>query len=155
MVKKVILFFDVVVTGLVAGTIFGVWIGYNPIGLSAEVYVTQQQHAIGALNVLMPILGLIAIVSTLISAFLRKQDKLLLSILLLAAVLLILSALVTRFGNQPINAIVLTWDLASIPSEWAALRDQWWKYHVVRTLATMVAFACIAWVSVSERRPNV
>src|SRR6187455_1746421 len=70
MIKKVILFVDVVVTGLIAGIIFGVWIGYNPMGFSADVYVAQQQNAIRGLNVLMPILGLIAIVLTLVAAFL-------------------------------------------------------------------------------------
>jgi uncharacterized membrane protein len=152
MMKKVILFADVVVTGLIAGIIFGVWIGYNPFSLSAEVYVAQQQHAIRAFNVLMPILGLIAIVLTLVSTFLRKRNKLVFSMLLLAAVLLILSGLVTRFGNQPINAVVMTWDLSSIPKEWEQFRDDWWQYHIVRTLATILAFALIAWAAVFERR---
>jgi hypothetical protein len=155
MAKKVILFFDVVVTGLIAGIIFGVWIGYNPSGFSAEVYVAQQQNAISALNVLMPILGLIAIVLTLVSAFLRKRNMLVFSMLLLGAVLLILSGLVTRFGNQPINAIVMTWNLSSIPKEWEQLRDEWWQYHVVRTLATTLAFTLIAWAAVFERRADI
>jgi hypothetical protein len=154
MVTKAILFFDVVVTGLIAGIIFGIWVGYNPIGLSAEAYVAQQQNAIRSLNVLMPILGLVAIVLTLASALLRRQDKLVFFILLLGAFLMVLSGLVTRFGNQPINAIVITWSLSSIPQEWEQLRDQWWQYHVIRTVSTNLAFTLIAGAAVFGRRPN-
>jgi hypothetical protein len=154
MARKVFLFLDVLVTGLIAGIVFGISLGYNPVGLPAEAYVAQQQNAIRALNVLMPILGLIAAVLTLVSAFLRKREKPVFYILLFSALLLLLSGLVTRFGNQPINAIVITWDLSSIPSEWEQLRDQWWQYHIIRTLLTVLAFTLIAWVAVFERRPN-
>jgi uncharacterized membrane protein len=93
-------------------------------------------------------------VLTLVLAFLRKQEKPVFYILLLSALLLIVSGAVTRFGNQPINAVVITWNLSSIPGEWAQLRDQWWHYHIIRTLSTILAFTLLAWAAVFERRPN-
>lgn len=152
--KQLIKFFDVVLTGLIAGIIFGIWIGYNPQQLSAVAYVEQQQNAIRALNVLMPILGLISIILTVVYAILCKGDKLNRSLLLVAAALLILSGIITRFGNQPINAIVITWDLGHIPDNWTELRDKWWTFHIIRTLSTLTSFALIVWVAISDRNKN-
>jgi hypothetical protein len=61
--------------GLVAGTLFGIWIGYNPQNLSAQTYIEQQQSVIKALNTLMPLLGLIAIILTVISAFMQRGNQ--------------------------------------------------------------------------------
>ena len=110
---------------LIAGTIFGIWIGYNSQNLSSPTYIEHQQSVIKALNTLMPILGLITIVLTVISAFLQKDNKIIFISLLVATVLSIISGLVTRFGNQPINGIIMSWNKADVPSNWTELRDKW------------------------------
>ena len=119
--------------------------------MSAVAYVEQQQNAIRALNVLMPVLGLVSIILTVAFAILCKGDKLGRSLLLTAAVLLVIGGLVTRFGNQPINAIVITWDLNNIPTTWTTLRDNWWTFHIIRTLTTLAGFALIVWVTINDK----
>ena len=146
----IIRFLNILMAGLIAGTIFGIWIGYNPQNLSAPTYVEHQQSVIKALNTLMPILGLITIVLTVISAFMQKDNKIIFISLLVAAVLLIISGLVTRFGNQPINAIVMTWNKADVPSNWTELRDKWWSWHIIRAVTTIVAFCLIVWTSMQK-----
>jgi hypothetical protein len=69
---------------LVAGTIFGIWQGYNPNDLSAPTFIEQQQSVITDLNTLMPILGLITILLTLTSAIIHKKEKMTFIILLVA-----------------------------------------------------------------------
>jgi hypothetical protein len=140
--KQIIQFSDIALTGLI-------WLGYNPENLSAVTYVEQQQNTIRALNVLMPILGLVSILLTIVYAVLSKQDKLSRNLLLIAVSLLIAGGLITRFGNQPINAIVITWDLNNIPDTWTALRDKWWTFHIMRTVSTIMAFALIVWVTIN------
>jgi hypothetical protein len=149
--KQIIQFSDIVLTGLIAGIIFGIWLGYNPEGLSAVTYVEQQQSTIRALNVLMPILGLISIILTIVYAVICKREKLKRNTLLLATGLLIVSGLITRFGNQPINAIVITWNLDNIPDIWATLRDNWWTFHVIRTFSAIAAFILIVWVTINNK----
>lgn len=149
--KQLIKFLDVILTGLVAGIIFGIWIGYNPQSLSSVAYVEQQQNAIRALNVLMPVLGLISIILTVAYAFLCRGDKLNRNLLFAAAVFLIASGVITRFGNQPINAVVITWDLDSIPDNWTELRDRWWTFHIMRTLSALTGFALIVWVTINDK----
>ena len=66
MVTRIIRFFNVIMVALVSGTIFGIWIGYNPKNLSAPTFIEQQQNVITNLNTLMPILGLMAIINGII-----------------------------------------------------------------------------------------
>lgn len=149
--KQLIKFIDVILTGLIAGIIFGIWIGFNPQNLSAVAYVEMQQNAIRALNVLMPILGWISVILTVTFAIQCKGEKLHRTLLFTAVALMIIAGLVTRFGNQPINAIVITWDLNNIPNTWTELRDKWWTFHIIRTLSAMASFALIVWVVINDK----
>jgi hypothetical protein len=144
---RIIQFMNIVMAALVTGAIFGIWIGYNPKGLSAPTFIEQQQSAITALNTLMPLLGLITILLTITSAILHKKNKTTFSLLLIAAVFLIFSGLITRFGNQPINSIVMTWAMHTPPVNWEDLRDEWWVYHQFRTLTAFIGLCLIVWAS--------
>ena len=143
---------NIIFAALIAGGMFVIWAGYDPATLSPSTYVEQQQNAIRALNVVMPVLGAIAIALTLVSAFLRRKDRTVFVLLVVAAAFLIISAVVTRFGNQPINALVMSWDIARPPANWTELRDQWWGFHRLRTLCGLIALALIAWTSINPGR---
>jgi len=150
MTTLIIRFLNITMAALIAGTLFGIWIGYNPKSLSATTYMEQQQSVIKAINTLMPLLGLITIILTLTSAFLQKDNRGVFITLLIAAVFLISSGLITKFGNQPINSQVMAWDKTNIPSNWAELRDKWWSYHIIRTFTAIVALCLIVWSSMRK-----
>ena len=143
-------FLNIILVALVSGVQFGIWVGYNPQTFSASTYVEQQQGAIRGLNTLMPVLGLVSVLLTLFSAFQQKDDKSTFYVLLTGAALLIVSGLVTRFGNQPINRVVMTWTADSIPADWAAWRDRWWSFHIIRTLASLLALLLIVWSALKK-----
>jgi uncharacterized membrane protein len=140
---------------LVVGTGFGVWLGYDPRDLTAAVYVAQQQHAIRALNVTMPVLGAITIVLTIATAVLARGQRVELTLLLAAAACLIAALLITRFCNQPINAIVRTWSPEAPPSNWMQLRDTWWQWHVLRTFVALAGLSCLIAANVVWRGADV
>jgi hypothetical protein len=150
MTTHIIRFLTLLMAGLVAGTLFGIWIGYNPKNLSVNTYVEYQQGAIKALNTLMPILGLISVILTVIAAILQKQDQFVFVILIIASGFLIISGLITKFGNQPINSIVMTWSKDSIPTNWSDLRDKWWLLHKLRTLTAFISFCLIIWSNIRK-----
>ncbi|MEH6764590.1 MAG: DUF1772 domain-containing protein [Aequorivita antarctica] len=150
MTIQIIRFSNIIMAALVAGTVFGIWIGYNPNALSAATFIEQQQNVIIALNTLMPLLGLITILLTLASAFLRRKEKMAFLVLLVASAFLILSGLITKFGNQPINSIVMTWDMNSPPNNWMELRNKWWFYHEIRTLTAFIGLCLIVWTSMKR-----
>jgi len=141
-------FANIIFAASIAGGLFVIWAGYDPATLSPPTYVEQQQNAIRGLNVLMPVLGAFAIALTLVSAFLQRINRRVCVLLIVAAGFLIIAGLVTRFGNQAINAIVMTWDMANPPANWTGLRDQWWGFHKLRTISALIALCLITWTSV-------
>lgn len=120
-------------TALLVGTMFGIWLGFNPAALSAGAYVEMQQNTIRALNVVLPALGLACIVLTVALAVVTRKDERARSLLAVAALCLLAAGLITRFANQPINALVMTWSAQAPASNWAELRDTWWHWHTLRT----------------------
>jgi uncharacterized membrane protein len=141
---------NLVCAALLAGGMFVIWAGYDPASLSPSTYVEQQQNAIRALNVLMPVLGAMTILLTLSSAFLQRKSRATFVLLIVAAAFLVMSGLVTRFGNQPINDLVMTWDIARPPADWTELRDQWWGFHRLRTICGVIALVLISWTAAKK-----
>lgn len=143
-------FLNLLLAALVAGTMFGIWLGFDPRSLSASTYVEHQQNTILALNILMPLLGLFTILLTLLSAFLQRVNKVNMFILLVAAGLFIISGLITRFGNQPINSMMMNWDVNNPPANWTQLRNQWWSLHTLRTLTGSIGLCLIILASIKR-----
>jgi uncharacterized membrane protein len=138
---KVIRFALVLLLALLVGSMFCIWVGFNPAALSASAYVEQQQNAIRSLNTLFPVMGGICILLTVALAVPFTADSRYRYLLVASAVLMAVAALVTRFANQPINAVVMTWSPQSPPAYWQQLRDQWWHWHIVRSIAGIGALA--------------
>ncbi len=143
MVFIVVEFASMLFAALLAGAMFCVALIFNPKGLDATTYITLQQQAIQTLNSALPALGAATILVTIAASVLGREDRGRL-ILLIAAVFLFLAAgLITRFLNQPINAIVMTWRSDAPPSNWTTLRDEWWRWHLIRFLAGTVGLGLV------------
>jgi len=137
---NVVRFVLILTLALLVGAMFGIWAGFNPVNFSATAYIEQQQNAIRSLNTLFPVMGAMSIVLAVGLAIAAKERST--RLLLAGAVIcLFVAAVVTRFGNQPINAVVITWSVQNIPPQWTELRDTWWHWHVVRTLAGIAGLA--------------
>jgi len=137
----VLRFVILLLMSLVVGTMFGVWIGFDPSGVSAATYVEQQQHTIRALNTLMPALGAACIALAAALAVRTRSNTGSRYLLIAAIACLVVAGLVTRFANQPINAQVMTWSAVAPPANWMELRDMWWHWHILRTVAGIAALS--------------
>ncbi len=138
MLPRVLMFVDVLWMSLVIGTMFGIWLGYNPKPFSAPSYVEIQQNSIRSMNVQLPLMAAAGIVLTLVLAYLTRTNPGQMWLLVGAIMFFIAAGIVTRFLNQPINAVVMTWNTASLPDNWMELRDQWWRWHIVRTVLGII-----------------
>jgi uncharacterized membrane protein len=156
MALNIVRFVLLVLMGLLVGSMFGILVGYNPATLSASAYVEQHQNAVRSLNTLFPVIGGICIALTAVLAAGSGANRRVRYLLVAAVLLMLVAALVTRFGNQPINAVVMTWSTQVQPAHWEQLRDQWWQWHVVRTIAAFLAFSSVvvAVLSTSNVRAN-
>src|SRR5665647_2560193 len=108
MTTSIIRFLNIILASLLAGTSFGIWIGFNPMNLSPSAYIEQQQNMLQSLRTLMVSLIVFTTIITILSAYLQKHDKSTFIFLILAAVFFIACILITRFGNKPIDDIVIT-----------------------------------------------
>ena len=156
---KIVRILALVAGGLVVGAMFGIWRGYNPSDLSASASVEQHQQAVRGLNVLLPGLGAVTIVFTIAVAVQVRHRRLAVLTFALAALLFGISGIVTRTRNQPINRIVMRWDARTPPPEWIAMRQEWWRWHRVRTFAGMAGFFLLAvgavcWPAPDRKEPN-
>jgi len=136
-------FLNLLLAALTAGAMFGFWLSHNPAGLSPAVYVAQQQNGIRALNVKMPLLGGFTVLLTFGAAVLARGDGTRFGLLLAAGCCFLAAGLITRFLNQPINAIVMTWSPEAPPPNWDQLRDTWWRWHLVRTAGGIVGLSLL------------
>jgi asparagine N-glycosylation enzyme membrane subunit Stt3 len=143
-------FVSLFLTALLVGTMFGIWLGYNPVALSSSAFIEMQQNAIRALNVSMPVLGLICIILTAALAALTKTDKRARWLLITAALCLVAAGLITRFANQPINAVVMGWSAQAPAGDWTELRDTWWQWHTLRTMAAVIGFGLALFAAVGR-----
>ena len=155
--KTTVKYINLTLGFILVGVMLFIWLKLNPAGLSASEYLERQQAMIQNLNTPMPILGAATILLALISAGLRRSDRRALLLLLIAAALLVGSGVITRFCNQPINAQVMTWNVDALPANWESLRDEWWRWHIVRTVLALVAMVILTagyWGSSERITPN-
>lgn len=119
---------------LITGSMFGIWRGYNPASFSPATFVEMHQGAVRGLNSLLPAMGLACMVTVVALSWLGRGTAQSFWLYGAAAAAMIAAGLITRFANQPINAIVMTWG-ATPPEGWQALRDSWWTWHLARLAA--------------------
>jgi hypothetical protein len=150
MTIPIIRFLNIIIAALLAGTSFGIWMGFNPLNLSPSTYIEQQQNMIRALNSFMLILVFGATVITIISAILQRDDKQAFIPLLIASLFFIACILISRFGNQPINNEIMTWTSGTVPGNLSELRDKWWTFHIFRTIAELIALFLVTWTSIKK-----
>ena len=147
---SIIRFLNVILAAILAGTSFGIWIGFNPLNLSSSTYIEQQQNTIRSLNLLMIALVVSATLIAILSAFLQKSNKPVFVTLLFAVVFFVACIFISRFGNQPINKIIMTWTTNSFPENWSILRNKWWSFHIMRTIAELIALFLVTWTSIRK-----
>jgi uncharacterized membrane protein len=152
MLSPVVDFINLFLAALLMGTMFCTWLVFNPAHLDASHYIILQQQGIRALNRVMPLLGALTILVTIGSAVLGRENRTRVFLLAGTALLFIVSGLITRFANQPINAIVLGWNDAATPAQWTVLRDTWWRWHCLR-LCTASAGAALLMIASLLRKP--
>jgi hypothetical protein len=64
-------------------------------------------------------------------------------LLLDAAVCFVVAGAATRFGCQPINAMVDGWTLEAPPTNWQELRAEWWQNHLMRMSVGSLGYALV------------
>jgi uncharacterized membrane protein len=91
----------------------------------------------------MPILGAATALLTILAAVLGRDDSTRFGLLVGSVVCFVAAGLITRFLNQPINAMVITWHTDAPPANWTGVRDEWWRWHLIRFLAGLAGLSLL------------
>lgn len=148
MTIKAVRFLNIFAAALLAGTSFGIWLGFNPMSYSPSTYLEQQNHLVRSLNTFMIILVFGTTILTITSAYLQRTNKITSITLFVAAAFFISCIVITRLGNIPIQNVMLNWNANSLPENWNLLRNQWWTFHIMRTITELIALSLIVWTNV-------
>ena len=149
--RKLVLFAAVLFVALVAGAAFAIWFDYNPKGMSPAFYTEKMQHAIRIFTIPLPTVVILGVLFTGTSAFLARSERPSFYLLIVASVCIIAVALITRFGNIPINNQILTWSINSPPSNWAEFAQTWWQLQTLRTALAIGALAFLISAALAHR----
>lgn len=155
MLPLIVDFINLFLAVLLVGAMFCVWLVFNPTRLEASQYIILQQQGIRTLHPIMPQLGVLTILITLASAALARENKMRMYLLIAAAIAFIISGLITRFANMPINAIVRGWNSAAPPDHWTTLRDAWWRWHRLRLWSALAGSALLIVATLVRRPPSI
>lgn len=124
-----------VLVALIVGAMFGIWRGYDPSSWSAATFIEAHQGAVRGLNILLPVMGFATMVLLVVLIFFARSRPETMWIYVAVLALMIVAGLITRFGNQPLNDIVMGWTVDAPPQDWTSLRDTWWMWHLGRLAA--------------------
>lgn len=143
MLSFIIDFTSLLLSALLVGAMFCAWLVLNPAHLDSAQYLILQQQGIRTLHPSMPRLGALSIFFTLAAAFVARHDRPRMSLLIAAVIFFIISGLITRTVNMPINASVIRWTSSAMPDNWTQLRDTWWRWHRIRTASGTLGLALL------------
>lgn len=143
-IRNLVLFGSLVFVGLTAGSAYVVWFDYNPNGMSPTFYVEHMQHAIRVLTIPLPAIVVLGLLSTAIAAFQTRRERAPCLLLVGATLCVLAVALITRFGNIPINNQILTWSISSPPGNWAQLAQEWRQLQTARVVLQIAALCLVA-----------
>ena len=119
--------------------------------MSPTFYTEKMQHAIRVFTIPLPTVVILGVLFTIISTFLSRRERLDFYILIAASVCIIAVALITAFGNIPINNQIITWNINSPPTNWIELGERWWRFQTARTIVA-IAGLCFLIVAALIRR---
>jgi hypothetical protein len=144
MLRKAVLFASLLFVALTAGAAYVVWFDYNPAGMSAAFYAEKMQHAIRVLTIPLPTVVVLGLVFTVIASFQARRDRATFSLLAAASICVLAVALITRFGNIPINNQIMTWNINSPPVNWITYAKEWWHLQTARMILQIAALSLVS-----------
>ncbi len=152
MIRRVVLFAALFFVALVAGAAFAIWIDYNPAGMSSAFYTEKMQHAIRVFTVPLPTVVILGVLFTIVSTFLARRERLDFYLLIVASVCIVAVALITAWGNIPINNQIRTWSINSPPPDWAELAQKWWWFQTLRTVSAIGGLSLLTVTALVRRK---
>ena len=131
----------VALVGLMAGLMLGTGMDqYTHRQLDAAGWVTEHQVMDALFRRVLPAAWNATLLLLVVAAVVtRGRVRALFGT---AAVIFLVSLVITVRVEVPMNRAIALWDVHAIPADWMAVRDRWLQFHLGRTVGGLVAFVC-------------
>ena len=137
------LFFLMLITGVFWGTWFTLTRSIE--SFSAEEFIHIGQVIISNVAVPMRFIMPLGIILMFLSLWPERQHKTTTYVLgWIGCILTVAVLLITLLVLVPIDNDIKEWTASTIPSGWPDIRDKWSTFHMLRTVASLVSFACFS-----------
>jgi hypothetical protein len=144
-------FFQLLLTGLYTGLLFGDRLGVTPIRpkLPAAAFVLYQQELHLRFGKLMPVLLAGSLLAGVVSLVLLRRNYRSREFIftMIAVVCTVCVVILTRLINVPINETLMTWQVSSPPENVMQLWAPWEGSHTIRTVIAVLGFASLAYAA--------
>ena len=119
--------------------------------MSPAFYTEKMQHAIRVFTVPLPTVVILGVLFTIGSAVLARRERPDFFLLIAASICIVAVALITAFGNIPINNQIRMWNVTAPPSNWGDLAQKWWQFQTVRMIAAIVGLSLLVITTLARR----
>jgi uncharacterized membrane protein len=139
---KIVQFITLALTTLVAGVMWGTWLGLSRsiASFSAPTFLDIGHSMIANLAPVMPALMSSAVASAAaLSVLSYREGSPGFPFVTAGLGLLIVAVVITLLVEVPIDNQIRVWTPTSLPTDWRELRDRWSAFHVVRTFTSVAA----------------
>ncbi|HEV3324681.1 MAG TPA: DUF1772 domain-containing protein [Puia sp.] len=153
--QKILQALALLLTGLLAGVFY--YGTFTVIPAFYEVPLTVHlQYRVELMNhnaVYVQFLTAFSIIAPAIYAISVRRNLKLRNLAFAAAITALISILVTRFGNVPINRMMRVWESGTAPANWREILDGWNMFNDIRTFFGMASF--ILMLIASQSKPTI
>jgi hypothetical protein len=135
----------VLLLGVLVSLFLGTLLVVTPVtrGFDADTYVRVQQPMTRHVTPIASGVGLLAGFASATAAWRLRRAGLSARWPMIAVACVLVLGVSSLLVNVPINTEVQSWSPHRPPSRWAAVRDRWDVFHVVRTTLAVIALACM------------
>jgi uncharacterized membrane protein len=109
--------------------------------LSISTYIEFHQHTNRTFDPYMPIVVVSSLAGGIVLAVVYGAHSLAGQLAVAGAVCYALVLIITLPTCARINHEVASWSIQNPPSDWAQIRARWVRFHIIRTLFSIPAFA--------------
>ena len=131
-------------SGLMAGLLFGDWLGpsFARSAMNASSFVQFQQIVHGNYLRALPALSTVAVAAPILWLIMlrARRDSVEFRVLLDATIAIAIGYTITFVFNVPVNNQLETWNAAAPPANAREIWSHWEKAHVIRTVFWVAGF---------------
>jgi uncharacterized membrane protein len=132
---------SVILSGLIAGQMLAIAVANHAAReLPEQSWTLRFQVEDKLFTKTMPLSLLLPLFLLICSAFLTLSTQR--GMFIAAGALEVIVLVITMTVEVPINTQVQSWEAGSAPPTWMAIRDRWLRFHWLRTVVGVCAFAC-------------